>query len=220
MKQHILCFTILIIEILLNAVIASGAERDAVVRIESGGKCSGVCVSPDGYILTAEHCVSNMKNGAWVLFGEKRFKATVVFDPERNLTDQAVLLKIESPYPLPYAHVSDTYPKKRDRVHAIGYPGGKYAEASGEVVSVSSLLRSRLVRSPTQTGYRIMVNFNSAGGNSGGPLFNERGEVVGLSATMSHEGAGWIGLQSIKNAMKRIASQRRVLYAFLRPGDT
>jgi len=82
MKTYMFRITI-IIALFLNAASSLAAERDAVVRIETKtGKCSGVCVSPDGYILTAEHCVHRMKGSEiTVFFGKKAYTAKIVYDP-------------------------------------------------------------------------------------------------------------------------------------------
>lgn len=213
MKTHIIGLAIAL-SILLNAAAAWPAERDAVVKIKfqsgrTSGMCSGVCVSSDGYILTAEHCVHNMKNGKiTVLFGDKSYAARIVYDPVKNYTDEASLLKVDANVKLPFLAISKTNPRVGDRVHSIGFPDGKYSESSGVIISTSDKyvqeVRDQYGRKVGGTAYQIRVNFGEAKGNSGGPLINEAGEVIAISSNTSPHGAGWIGLQSIENAMKHV----------------
>lgn len=218
-------------------VVAWSAERDAVVKIKfqsgrTSGMCSGVCVSSDGYILTAEHCVHNMKNGKiTVLFGVKSYTARIVYDPVRNYTDEASLLKVNTTDKLPFSAISETTPKVGSRVHSIGFPDGKFSKSAGEIISISDKyiqeVKDRYGRKVSGTAYEITVNFGEAKGNSGGPLFNEAGGVIAISSTTGPSGSGWIGLRSIRDAMSRLGppplrgkATKHILYAFVGPGGT
>ena len=225
MKPHILGIRIIAV-ILLNAAVSWPAERDAVVKIGfKAGTCSGVCVSSNGYILTAEHCVHRMNDGSiTVFFGDKSYSAEIVYNPVKNYSDEASLLKVDTNDKLPFLAVSKTSPQVGDRVHSIGFPDGKYSESSGEIISISDKyiqrLRDQYGRKVPGTAYETTVNFGEAKGNSGGPLLSETGEVIAISSTTGPSGAGWIGLTSVRTAMRRIGppqlrrQAKRGLYAF------
>ena len=212
---------ILTAAILLCASVAQGAIQDAVGTI--GGGCSCVVISPDGYVLTAEHCQPG--ETATVTLGDMWYKAKRVNAVVRNGVDEAVLYKITTATLLTFAPVSLDVPEAGDKVSSMGYPNGKWAESSGEILSVSGEFgkKSNDPRS-LDTSYVIHVNFGAAGGNSGGPLFNEAGEVVGLTSTTSPDGSRCIGWGSISKAtdgitfVQRFRREKTHVLAFGYPG--
>lgn len=188
----------LLAAIMLCASVAQASPQEATGTI--GGGCSCVVISPDGYVLTAEHC--GAKDGETVTLNGRAYKAKMVHAPRKNNVDEAVLLKISSPDPFPYAPVSKTHPEAGDHVTSMGFPNGKWAESSGEILSVSATIGNPM--GVFATAYTTHVNFGAAGGNSGGPLFNAEGEVIGLTSTTSPDGSRCIGWASINTATKGI----------------
>ena len=133
---------------------------------------SGVIVHSDGYVLTAHHVVANARRIVVVMAGEFRVPGVVVSaDPERDLA----LLKVEiaglSEAPLGYAGSVQL----DQEIVAVGFPFG---------LREVSVTRGRIVAVRTKGVQRVFqVDAAVNPGNSGGPLFNVQGEVVGVLTT-------------------------------------
>lgn len=149
---------------------AWAAERVAGPAEKPAG--SGVIVHPDGYVLTAHHVVANARRIVVVTFGDVRVPGVVVStDPEHDLA----LLKIEiagiSAAPLGYAGAVQL----DQEVVVVGFPFG---------LREVSVTRGRIAAVRTKGVQRVFqVDAAVNPGNSGGPVFNVRGEVVGVVIT-------------------------------------
>lgn len=187
------------------------ANEAAVVRLSSG--CSGVCVSADGLILTADHCGNDKRISVTFPNGDKH-TAEAEYIPPRNGIDEAQTYRIKTDDPLPFARIAKQAPKAGDRVTATGYPAGNYQRNVGRVHRVGVTL-SGGQGFDVRLADCIETDWGSDGGNSGGPLFNADGEVVGLLSMSSNDEprSYWIGAGSIREAIKHpqepIAAYRR-----------
>ena len=147
---------------------------------------SGFIVSADGYILTNAHVV-DMADEVTVKLSDKReFKAKVIGADKR--TDVAVI-KIEATG-LPAVKIGD--PEKLrvgEWVLAIGSPFGFESTVTAGIVSAKG-------RSLPQENYVPFIQTDAAvnPGNSGGPLFNIKGEVVGINSQIYSRTGGFMGL--------------------------
>jgi serine protease Do len=150
------------------------------------GMGSGFIVSPDGYIVTNAHVVDGASEVTVKLTDRREFTAKVVGADKR--TDVA-LIKIEAK-DLPALDISAKPEVKRGEwVIAIGSPFGFENSVSAGVVSgVHRALPNGQMVPFIQTD--VAVN----PGNSGGPLLNAKGQVVGVNSQIYSRSGGYMGL--------------------------
>jgi len=189
------------------------AVGPAVVSINSGwrlrgwpaereGAGSGVSIAPDGYILTNSHVVHQASRLEVALTDGRSLEATLV--GEDPVTDLAVI-RIHEAARLPYAALGDSSGLRAGQlVIAIGNPLGFQSSVSTGVVSSAG----RFWRT---TGGQLIDNIiqHTAPlnpGNSGGPLVDSRGRVVGVNTAMIW-GAQGISFAIPTDTAKRVVSQ-------------
>jgi serine protease Do len=150
------------------------------------GMGSGFIVSPDGYIVTNAHVVDGASEVTVKLTDRREFTAKVIGADKR--TDVA-LIKIDAKN-LPALDISAQPEVKRGEwVIAIGAPFGFENSVSAGVVSgVHRALPNGQMVPFIQTD--VAVN----PGNSGGPLLNARGQVVGVNSQIYSRSGGYMGL--------------------------
>jgi serine protease Do len=155
-------------------------------NLETHSLGSGFIVSPDGLILTNAHVVRDAKRVTVKLSDRRVFQAKVLgSDP---VTDIAVLKIDAKNLPTVRLGNSDTL-AVGDYVLAIGQPYGFEESATAGIVSAKGRTLPGDVAVPfIQTD--VAVN----PGNSGGPLFDSRGEVVGINAQIYSTTGGYEGL--------------------------
>jgi S1-C subfamily serine protease len=180
---------------------------------ERGGAGSGVVVTPDGYVLTNEHVVQKVDE-ARVAFVDGRSVPAVVVgrDPA---TDLAVLRAQTAA--LPYARLATAKPVRVGQlVVAVGNPLGFESTVSAGVISaLGRSLRSRqgrLIEGIVQ--HTAALN----PGNSGGPLVDARGRVVGINTAIiaMAQGIGFsVPAATAQWVLTEILTQGRVRRAYL-----
>jgi serine protease Do len=149
------------------------------------GEGSGFIVSPDGTILTNAHVVRDADEVTVKLQDRREYRAKVLgSDPK---TDVAVL-KIDAKN-LPVVPLGNTRNLQvGEWVLAIGSPYGLESTVTAGVVSAKG-------RTIDQGGVQfIQTDVAVNPGNSGGPLFNTRGEVVGINSQIFSQSGGYQGL--------------------------
>ncbi|MDH6590509.1 serine protease Do [Variovorax sp. TBS-050B] len=164
---------------------------------------SGLIVSGDGLILTSAHVVANIDEAQVRLDDGRRFAARVVGLDRR--TDVG-LLKIDVTG-LPTAVIGDSSRlAPGDWVAAISAPFGFHGSVTAGVVSAVD----RFVGGGGDVPY-IQTDVAINPGSSGSPLFNSRGEVVGINAMIYSGNGGYMGLSFAVpiNLAMRIATQLR-----------
>ena len=147
---------------------------------------SGFIISADGYILTNAHVVESARNVIVYLTDKRQFQAKVIGVDQR--TDVA-LVKI-SAKDLPVAIIGD--PEKLevgDWVVAIGSPFGFTNSVTQGIVSA----KGRALPEEAYVPF-IQTDVPVNPGNSGGPLFNLKGEVVGINSIIFSHTGEYIGL--------------------------
>lgn len=150
------------------------------------GAGSGFIVSADGYILTNTHVVGNADEVTVRLTDRREFPAKVIGADER--TDVAVI-KINATN-LPTVRLGDPAKIKPGQwVLAIGSPFGFENSATAGIISATA-------RSLPSDNYVPFIQTDVAvnPGNSGGPLFNLDGEVIGVNTAIISPSGGSIGI--------------------------
>lgn len=181
--------------------VSAGKGSSGAGDPEQMGAGSGVVIAPDGYILTNDHVVTNVQQLAATLTDGATLTARLVgTDPA---TDLAVIRAEGSS--LPFATLGDsTALRVGQLVIAIGNPFGFHSTVSTGVVSaLGRALRSRegrLIENIIQ--HTAPLN----PGNSGGPLVDSRGRVVGINTAIIMMAQG-IGFAIPSHTAEWVASQ-------------
>lgn len=153
---------------------------------EKTGYGSAFFISKDGYLLTNHHVVEDASKVTIVLNDRRELDATVVGSDER--TDVALLKVQGNSYPeLRTGNVDQL--RVGEPVLAIGSPFGFDYSASAGIVSA----KMRNMMGETSVPF-IQTDVALNPGNSGGPLFNQRGEVVGVNSRIFSGTGGYMGL--------------------------
>jgi serine protease Do len=154
------------------------------------GTGSGFIISPDGYILTNAHVVSAAQTVTVRLTDRREYQAKVVGQDER--TDVAVI-KIEAQN-LPVVKIGDPRLLKPGQwVVAIGSPFGFDNTATAGIISATARTLSSDNPANNYVPF-IQTDVAVNPGNSGGPLFNTRGEVVGINSQIFSQTGSYMGL--------------------------
>jgi S1-C subfamily serine protease len=167
------------------AVVSIGVRQKDTRGNAGEGAASGVIIAPDGFVLTNNHVVENAAEVQVGLMNGDTFKAEIVgTDPA---TDLAVVRAGTNGLPIAELGDSDTL-RVGQLVIAIGNPFGFQSTVSTGVISaLGRAMRSqtgRLIESVIQTD----VPLNP--GNSGGPLVDTRGRVIGVNTAVIRPAQG------------------------------
>lgn len=148
---------------------------------------SGFVIDPNGIIVTNNHVIQDADNIEVIFSDGRKLKAELLgADPK---TDLAVL-KVESEEPLVSVPIGDSKSMRiGDWVMAIGNPFGLGGSVSIGIVSAIG----RDINSGPYDNY-IQTDAAINKGNSGGPLFNMRGEVIGINTAIISPSGGSIGI--------------------------
>jgi len=145
-----------------------------------GGSGSGVIISPDGLILTAAHVTNEPGAKLRILLADGRDLEGTALGVDHS-TD-AGLARIDSPGPFPYQpYVQDATYAVGDWVIATGHPGGPHAYRPAPV------RLGQINRAGTKGGFKEPITTTAIviSGDSGGPLFDLEGRVIGINSNIS-----------------------------------
>lgn len=197
-----------------NASGSSSSEEDQLRRFfgqrgprqPSQGLGSGVVISEDGYIVTNHHVIEGADSITVSFFNRDEHSATLIgSDPRTDLA----LLKVEANTLTPAALGDSGELKVGQWVIAIGAPFGFDFTATQGIISALS----RSLPSSDDSNYVPFIQTDVAvnPGNSGGPLFNTAGEVIGINSQIYTRSGGFMGLSFAipASVVKQVTTQLR-----------
>jgi serine protease Do len=172
-------------------------DRDSIRR----GTGTGFLIDADGYILTSDHVVQQGERLTVRLKDGRRLRARRIgSDPDTDIA----LIKVDAPRPLPFAPLGNSDRLRvGEWVLAIGNP---LAYEHTVTVGVVSFIGRKLFNTSLDRYIQTDAAINF--GNSGGPLIDSRGEVVGINAAISSRASN-IGFAVPINQARAILPQLR-----------
>ena len=164
---------------------------------------SGFVISEDGYIVTNNHVIDGADEILIEFFTGEELPAKLIgTDPNTDIA----LLKVEAEAPLPFVPFGDSDTARvGDWVIAMGNPLGQGFSVSAGIVSARNRALSGSFDDYIQTDAAINK------GNSGGPLFNMDGQVIGVNTAILSPNGGSIGIgfSMASNVVTRVVDQLR-----------
>jgi len=152
-----------------------------------GGLGSGFIISNDGQIVTNHHVVAGAQRVSVTLPDGRRFDAEVLgSDPATDIA----LLSIKADVDLPFVTFGNSeIMRVGDEVVAVGNPFGLSSTVTSGIISAKS-------RNINSGPYDEFIQTDAAinRGNSGGPLFNNDGDVIGVNTAIISPGGGSVGI--------------------------
>jgi len=147
------------------------------------GQGSGFVLTKDGLILTNNHVIGNAQRVEAMLSNKHKYKARVLATDKNH---DLALLKIDAPDLTPVTLSDSRNLMVGQRVYAIGNPFGLNGTMTRGIISAI-----RSIRGPQGNPIEDAIQTDAAvnPGNSGGPLLNSRGEVIGITTLIASNGA-------------------------------
>lgn len=183
-------------------------------RQEVKGLGSGFIISPDGYILTNDHVAGNAKEITVTLTNKKKYQAEIIGTD--NVSDVCLLkLQGEKNETFPYVKLGNSDEVIiGEWVIALGNPFGLFENIDQPIVTVGVVSAKGMnLTVDRNRSYRGLIQTDAVinSGNSGGPLVNSAGEVIGINtliytAGVSHAYIGY-GFALPINRVKSIAEE-------------
>ncbi len=168
---------------------------------QSSALGSGFVISEDGYIVTNNHVIDKADEIQVEFFSGEMLEATLIgTDPKTDIA----LLKVDSSEPLPFVPFGDSdVARVGDWVMAVGNPLGQGFSVSAGIISARERALSGAYDDFIQTDAAINK------GNSGGPLFNVEGEVIGVNTAILSPTGGSIGIgfSMASNVVTKVVDQ-------------
>jgi len=164
---------------------ATGGPNLPPPRVASLG--SGFIIDPSGIIVTNNHVIANAEQITVTLSDDTTLQAEVI---GRDAVTDLALLKVEPKAPLPAASWGDSAKARvGDWVLAIGNPFGLGGTVTSGIISATA----RDIHSGPYDDF-LQTDASINRGNSGGPMFNLAGEVIGINTAIFSPSGGSIGI--------------------------
>ncbi len=147
---------------------------------------SGFFISADGYVVTNNHVVENGTEVSVVTDDGRTLSAKIIgTDPKTDLA----LLKVDEGGNYPHVSFAGSLPRVGDWVMAVGNPFGLGGTVTAGIVSA----RGRDIGAGPYDDF-LQIDAAVNRGNSGGPAFNLKGEVVGVNTAIASPSGGNVGI--------------------------
>ncbi len=181
---------------------------------------SGFVIDKAGHIVTNYHVVRGATSIEVSFSNNERFKATVVgVDPSTDIAVLKVDVKSRALRSLPLGNSDDV--RVGDQVIAIGNPFGLDRSVTAGIVSAVQ----RRIEAPNQLSIAHVIQTDASlnHGNSGGPLLNAQGQVIGVNAqietggqSQGNVGIGFaIPINTVRDVVAELIKNGKVEHAFL-----
>jgi serine protease Do len=150
------------------------------------GEGSGFFISPDGYAVTNNHVVDHAKSVQVTADDGAIYTAKVIgTDPKTDLA----LIKVDGKKDFSYVKFADEAPRVGDWVVAVGNPFGLGGTVTAGIVSA----RGRDIGAGPYDDY-VQIDAPINKGNSGGPAFDMKGNVIGVNTAIFSPSGGSVGI--------------------------
>ena len=161
-------------------------QRGAPPR-QAMGLGSGFIIDPEGYVVTNNHVIDGASKVEVRLEDDSTYPAEIIgTDPQTDLA----LLKIDAGKPLPSLKLGDSDTAEvGDWVMAVGNPFGLGGTVTAGIVSA----RGRNIQAGPYDDF-LQVDASINRGNSGGPLFDLEGDVIGVNTAIFSPNGGSVGI--------------------------
>ena len=177
------------------------------------GLGSGVIVSKEGHILTNFHVIKGMDE-AQIHLSDGRSEAARVIGIDEDVDVAVLKIDASDLSPLPFGNSDDV--EVGQLVFAVGSPFGLAATVTQGIISAKG---RRTVSDSANEFFQIDAAINR--GNSGGPLVNLKGEVIGINNQIFSTSGGWQGVgfaipsNTARHALESVIKHGRVVRGYL-----
>src|SRR5579863_7451899 len=164
-----------------------GQEQQQALPRQQTSLGSGFIIDPSGLVVTNNHVIDDADDITVTLQDDTNFKAEVV---GRDTKTDLALLRIKSSKPLPAVKFGDSdQTRVGDWVMAIGNPFGLGGSVTAGILSA----RAREINAGPYDDF-LQTDASINRGNSGGPMFNMDGDVIGINTAIYSPSGGSIGI--------------------------
>ncbi|MBM1170016.1 Do family serine endopeptidase [Microvirga arabica] len=169
---------------------------------------SGFFISADGYLVTNNHVIDKSSEVEVLMDDGRTLPAKVVgTDPKTDLA----LLKVEEGGPFKFVELAPEVPRVGDWVLAVGNPFGLGGTVTAGIVSA----RARDIGAGPYDDF-LQIDAPVNRGNSGGPTFNQKGQVVGVNTAIASPSGGNVGIafaipsETVRNVVTQLREKGAV----------
>jgi S1-C subfamily serine protease len=184
---------------------SAAAKQPAKPKFEANFRATGFLVDGSGYIITNAHVVNNARNIIVENKKGEQFFAKAVY--VNKMTDLAIL-KISDTSFMKVTNLPYTFPKSStelgEHIFTLGYPREEIVYGEGYLSAKSGYFGDT-------TSYQISISVNP--GNSGGPVINKNGEIIGIISSKETNADGVvfaIKSKNIYNALKELKGDESI----------